>query len=359
MDLLACGPLEFLNLTIDERGDDESTIGLWFAVDGDRVVTMLTDSRPAATLRANPRVLVSFSDRRGDARAEAVPAVARSLGPDERGRVASLLNAKYGWRRRSFRFVFWFTRRLGSTWDATDHAFELRLVPEAGAESVQPMRMPIRREPVSETETAAVQVAPLSMKRALDHLTEVAVPLGIRVCVDDDVVELSFHDPEKGWWATTRCRGSRVQNQPPGAAAAVTVPRLLMREAIELAQLDATGDYVLAVHDGESVHVGNSAIAASHSWPTIPPPPSLPSHSLVHRDVIVPTGPWGPEEKVTFSAGGIRLTVMSDLLDRFAGRDIERADLFVNEGNAHLVGTTTRDDVDDRLVLIVPAHVAP
>ena len=359
MDLSECGPLEFLNLTIDEGGASQSTIGLWFAVDGDRVVTMLTDSRPADVLREHPRVLVSFSDRRGDFAAEGVAAVARPLEPSEAGRVGALLNEKYTWRRRSFRSLFWFTRRLGSAWDAKDHAFELQLLPDVAPVAVQPEPEAVRRPPMSSDDVATVMVDAVSMKRALDHLTEVAVPLGIRVCVDDDVVEFSFHDPERGWWATTRCRGSNVPSTASHTQGAVTVPRLVLREAIELAQLDATSSYVLAVRDGESVHVGNTAVAASHSWPAIPAPPASADHTLVHHDVALPSGPWGPDEKVAFVADGTRLTAMSDLLERFVGRDIRRVDVYRDEGSALLVGVTTEENVDDRLVLLAPAHVGP
>ncbi len=337
----------------------QSTTGLWFAVDRDRVVTVLTDIRPAALLEEHPRVRVSFSDRRGDFGAEDVAAVARPLPSSEHARVTALLNEKYGWRRRSFRFVFWFTRRLGAAWDGHDHAFELHLAPDSPGVETPSFSLLERSAPVPAADIATVTVDALAMKSALDHLTEVAVPLGMRLSVHDESVDFSFHDPERGWWATTRCRSSRVPSSGSPSQAAVTVPRLLVREAIELAQLDPVGRYELSVHDGESVHIGDTAIAASHSWPEIPPPPSSGAGSLLLRDVELPTGSWEPDEKVTFLAGGAEVTTTGELLERFEGREITQVSLYVDDAGARLVGATGEADEADRLVLVVLADVRP
>ncbi len=127
MDLRSVGSLEFLNLTVRDDTGQELTVALWFAVDGNRVVTLITDGRIAEVVTAEPNVLVGFSDSRGDTPPARMPAAARRLSGDERDRATVVLNEKYGWRRRGFRFMFWFTRRLGSTWDREDSVFELRL----------------------------------------------------------------------------------------------------------------------------------------------------------------------------------------------------------------------------------------
>jgi hypothetical protein len=362
MDLRSCATLEFLNLTVQDSADGESTSAFWFAVDGARVVTVLTDERIADAVTAEPEVLVGFSDLRGDTRSGQALAVARRLGGDESRRAASLLNEKYGWRRRSFRFMFWFTRRLGSAWDREDHAFELHL---QRSDEVSPYSVPstelARSTCVEEVETAEVVVNAAAMKRALDHLTEVAVPLGIRVAVHRDEVELSFHDPDQGWWATTTCPG--VDTDPAsdaaGTSVGVTVPRLIFREAIEIAQLDPVLEKSVTVVAGESVHFGATAIASAQSWPTIPAPPSFIGLTPAHDDLLLPSGTWEADEKVSFAAGPIRLTVMGAFLDRFAGRGIEHVALYTDPDGSVIVGTTSEDDLDARLVLIAPAHPGP
>jgi len=128
MDLRSSAPLEFLNLTVRDSKGAESTTAFWFAVDGDRVLTLLTDRRIATAVTEDPEVLVSFSGRRGDADSARMSAVAQPLVGEAAAQVTTLLNEKYGLRRRAFRFMFWFSRRLGSTWDHEDHAFQLILV---------------------------------------------------------------------------------------------------------------------------------------------------------------------------------------------------------------------------------------
>ncbi len=196
------------------------------------------------------------------------------------------------------------------------------------------------------------------MKRALDHLTEVAVPLGVRLEVRGDVLEFSFHDPEQGWWATTRCRGSALPGAPPQDSAAVTLPRLVLREAVEFAQLDPVAQCPVVVHDVESVHIGATAVAVSQGWPEISAPPSLAERPCADPALAIPAGPWATEEKVQFVVGGVHLTVMSGLLERLWARGIDRVALHLGD-DAFLVGESEDVDPDDRLVLIVPAQANP
>ena len=79
MDLRSSAPLEFLNLTVRDSKGAESTTAFWFAVDGDRVLTLLTDRRIATAVTEDPEVLVSFSGRRGDADSARMSAVAQPL----------------------------------------------------------------------------------------------------------------------------------------------------------------------------------------------------------------------------------------------------------------------------------------
>jgi len=211
---------------------------------------------------------------------------------------------------------------------------------------------------MSESEVTELSVNASMMKDAVDHLTEIAVPLGLRIEVDGDLVQFSFHDPELGWWATTACRGVAAEPSiTQGTPVAVTVPRLVFREAIEFVQLDPSADTTIAVRDGESVQVGATAIAAAQSWPEIPAPPRLTRGSVVHANVTLPRGPWEPDEKVSFTAGGVHVTALGLVLERFLARDIDRVAMHVGDSGAVLVGATHEDDRDDRLVLIVPVHV--
>ncbi len=209
---------------------------------------------------------------------------------------------------------------------------------------------------MSDVSVAGVEVRAEEMKRALDHLTEVAVPMGTRVHVYDDALEFSFHDPEQGWWAITTCRGSALTEPSSADAAAVTVPRLLLREAVEFAQLDPIAQCAVVVHEGESAHVGATAVAASQEWPEIMAPPSVAQRVPAETALPVPAGPWEPEEKVRFVVGGVRLTVMSGLLERFWAREIRHVSLYLGD-NAILVGETDDEKPDDQLTLIVPVNV--
>jgi hypothetical protein len=126
MDLMTYASREFLGLTSGAEGA-RTTVALWFAIDGDRIVTVLADRRVADTIEEHPDVAVSFADDRRALDSDGAPAVARCLDAGDEHRIGALLNQKYGWRRRLFRFAFWFTRRLGSTWDTRDRAVEIRL----------------------------------------------------------------------------------------------------------------------------------------------------------------------------------------------------------------------------------------
>lgn len=210
-----------------------------------------------------------------------------------------------------------------------------------------------------ESEVTELSVNASMLKDAVDHLTEIAVPLGLRIGVDGDLVQFSFHDPELGWWATTTCRGVTAESSlTHGTPVAVTVPRLVFREAIEFVQLDPSADTTIAVRDGESVQVGATAIAAAQAWPEIPAPPPL-TGGVLHPDVMLPRGPWEPDEKVSFTAGCVQLTAPGVLLERFLARDIDRVALHLGDDGAVLVGATHEDEPDDRLVLIVPVQTEP
>ncbi len=172
--------------------------------------------------------------------------------------------------------------------------------------------------------------------------------------------EFSFHDPELGWWASTTCRGVAPESPAgSGSQVAVTVPRLVFREAIELVQLDPSADTTIAVHHGESAHIGAIAVAAAQSWPEIPAPPSLTPRDLVPGDVALPPGPWEPDEEVALTAGNLRLTALGVLLERFVARGIDRVVLHVDDDGVVLVGATHEVEPDERLFLVVPAHPRP
>ncbi len=203
---------------------------------------------------------------------------------------------------------------------------------------------------------AGVVLDSAAMKRAVDHLTDVAMPMGIRLAVAGDVVSFTFHDAEVGWWATTRCRGTALPDSPPDSTVATTVPRLVFREALELTQLDPSGQCAVVVHHEESVHIGGTAIAASESWPIIPEPPSVGSLLCVEPALALPIGTPDEDGEVSFVAGGVPLTVAGELLERFEHRDVGHVGVYRYDESALLFGETREVDPDDRLLLIVVAH---
>jgi PPOX class probable F420-dependent enzyme len=115
MDLTIQASREFLALTFQNTSGAQNTVALWFVVDGQRIVTVLTDKRPAKSIDNHPEVRIAFADNRREISSKGAPAIALRLNSSEHRRVRELLNRKYGWRRRSFRLLFWFIRNLGST----------------------------------------------------------------------------------------------------------------------------------------------------------------------------------------------------------------------------------------------------
>jgi hypothetical protein len=170
---------------------------------------------------------------------------------------------------------------------------------------------------MSESPVAGVTVSVDALKRAVDHVTDVAVPLGVRVGVQGDIAEISFHDPEHGWWATTRCRGSAFEGTR--GSAAVTVPQ---------------------------------------SWPEIPAPPSWIDLPCVDAQVALPRDGWDAEGTAVLAGDGHRVLVGGSLLARFVGREIDRVSLYRSGDDALLVGVTGEADPDERVVLIIPAQIA-
>ncbi len=158
----------------------------------------------------------------------------------------------------------------------------------------------------------------------------------------------------------TTCRGvASASSAGYESPVAVTVPRLVFREAIELVQLGPSGDTMIAVREGESVHVGATAVAAAQSWPGIPAPPSFTGSETDLEAVVLPPKPFEPDEKASFTAGDVHLTALGASLERFAARGIDTVAPHVGDAGAVLVGATREEAPDDRLVLIVPVHVDP
>ena len=136
MDLTLCDQYQFLVLTVLGDGSPERATALWFAVDDDRLVTVIVDRRLAQDLVEEPAVLVGFTNARRNLNLQGAAGKARIVDAIDRGTVTKLLNRKYGWRRRVFRFGFWFTRRLGESWDRKDHFVEIALDEAPTAESI-------------------------------------------------------------------------------------------------------------------------------------------------------------------------------------------------------------------------------
>ena len=206
---------------------------------------------------------------------------------------------------------------------------------------------------------AGAVLSALAMKRAVDHLTDVAMPMALRLSVGGDLVRFTFTDSEVGWWATTRCRGTALPDSPLDSTAATTVPRLVFREALELAQLDPSGQCTVVVHHEESVHIAGTAIAASESRPTIPEPPSVAALSCVEHDFALPVGILDADDEASFVAGGAPLKVGGEMLERFKRRHVDHVAVYLTDDGALLVGETDEADADDRLVLMVVAHSDP
>ena len=54
MDLTTYASSEFLALTFQNTSGAQNTLALWFVVDGQRIVTVLTDKRPAKSIDNHP-----------------------------------------------------------------------------------------------------------------------------------------------------------------------------------------------------------------------------------------------------------------------------------------------------------------
>lgn len=92
---------DYINFESYRKNGAPVATPLWFAEqDGVLYVYTLASAYKVKRVRNNPRVRVVPSTMSGKPKGEWVEATARVVGPDEEARGHSLLNKKYGWKKR-------------------------------------------------------------------------------------------------------------------------------------------------------------------------------------------------------------------------------------------------------------------
>ncbi|MFO7590498.1 MAG: hypothetical protein R6X23_06320 [Acidimicrobiia bacterium] len=189
---------------------------------------------------------------------------------------------------------------------------------------------------------ARVRLAPDALHRALDRLTRLEGPLSTRVAIDGDLVALTTHDPEQGWFETVAVHGATPARHRRSAA--VTVDLLLLREVVEYSRLaTSTGaDAILTVRDGRAVGLSRWSVAASRVAPPIEVPPGPGGWTRIEEGVAVPAVE-DREGTTTFTIPGASVTARNLVLERMHRRDLTAADIYETDGRVFLVATDARD----------------
>ncbi|HZJ06688.1 MAG TPA: hypothetical protein VFD59_14605 [Nocardioidaceae bacterium] len=110
MDLDQIKARRLLALTTFDTTGCAVTRPLWFAVDGERIVVISLEGREGDHLALDTDVEFGVIDQPGEIAAETWPGIARQLSGEAARAASHLMDTKYGFRRRIFRFFYWFTR---------------------------------------------------------------------------------------------------------------------------------------------------------------------------------------------------------------------------------------------------------
>lgn len=188
---------------------------------------------------------------------------------------------------------------------------------------------------------ARIRLAPDALHHALDRLTDLETPLAVRVAVDGDLVALTSHDPEQGWFATVAIKGAR--GAPPRRSAAVTVDLLLLREIIEYSRLATSSgaDTILTVRNRRGVGLSRWSVRASRVSPQIDVPPGPGGWSRIAEACALPAI-TERQGTTTFPIPGGSATARNAVLERMTRRDLGSVDVYEADGRVFLVASDAR-----------------
>lgn len=196
------------------------------------------------------------------------------------------------------------------------------------------------------------RVDPELLHDTLSRLTELETPLAVRVAISGEILALTTHDPEQGWFATTAVRVAGTT--PARRTAAVTVDLLLLREIVEYSRLatSAGADAVVTVRDGRSVGLTRWSVRASRITPPIEVPPGPGGWATLAEGCALPHT-TEREGTTTFTIPGATVTARNAVLERMTRRGLGTADLYEVDGRVFLVATGP--EVRDRAISLIGA----
>jgi hypothetical protein len=163
-------------------------------------------------------------------------------------------------------------------------------------------------------------------KRSLDALTELPVPMSVRLAVTNGALELSVWDARVRCWTIVRIPAEIVF--PAGSDLAVTVPRLVLQETIEYSQLATDPLCEVTLTHGLAVSVSGSTVVAAADRLPPPPPVAVP---LTRSDLLPAPEPNHSSPLTTAGDGARLVTLSTSLADLLRARAISEIFL-VDEG---------------------------
>ncbi len=206
-----------------------------------------------------------------------------------------------------------------------------------------------------------LRVDPELLHEALATLTALESPLAIRVAIDGDLLALTVHSPEEGWWSTVAVAG-RGMRPRPRRAVAVTVGLLQFVELVEYCRLSTSpnADMIVAIRDSRSLSASRWTMRALSRTTAIELPPSLDEWDCIQRDAVIPSVGTRDGE-VDFELHNGRCTARAALLERMTRRGIHHGDLFEHDGEVFLLGASSERSQHGEplnVVLVGPARIS-
>ncbi len=226
--------------------------------------------------------------------------------------------------------------------------------PRHGEETVRRQSVRARLRNVG---AVALRVDPDLVNRTLEVLTSLESPLAIRVAIDHDLLALTVHSPDEGWWSTIAVAGRGTRSRPRRSAA-VTIDLLTFAEVVAYSGL-ATSQHastLVTIRDGRSLTISRWQVRASPRTSPIELPPRLDEWTCAQRNVNVPVV-LTRDGVLELPFPGGYATVRAALLERMTRRGIDRADLFESAGQVFLVGASDTPQETLNIVLVGPARI--
>ncbi len=203
----------------------------------------------------------------------------------------------------------------------------------------------------------SIRVDPEALHRALDQLTELESPLAVRVAIDADILALTIHSVDEGWWSTLGLTG-RGMRPRARRTVAVTVGLLVFRELVEASRLATSrrASTVVTIRDARDLTISRWRLRPTTGLAAIELPPNLEQWECIHRGVTIPAVTTRDGTSDLAVPGGV-VTARSALLERMTRRDIRRADVFESEGEVFLLGAAPGSQDEPGVVLTGPARI--